>query len=299
MGRSLQAIINEFITQVDSRDLVIDLAGLIGVAAFLAALYYLIPIDIQRSLAFNHRDPSIQSVWTHVLVHQHRPGDGHLIGNLKGYFQVVIPAWLLCLTRGQRRRFWLLFGSLLVLGPPVFAGFSYLILDIVLGVSPRFDRGFSAVVGGLAGVLLILAFEVIDEEMEPHDGYQLLLIIGSVIAASVALNQDGFARIAMFVASGGCLAAYAVGIATGKLTTVDSLAEWARENPLNTVLLGVGLFFAMNVFVGSLPGEWIREDSVVNIFGHAAGLVFGTLATWIISDGFPESETVPPIFRKL
>lgn len=78
---------------------------LLSIPLVLAVIYYLTPRGFQTGLALDHTAPRWYAFWTSSLVHEHRPGDGHLLGNVGVYVILVIPCWLLYWARSLERRF--------------------------------------------------------------------------------------------------------------------------------------------------------------------------------------------------
>ncbi|MFC7058982.1 hypothetical protein [Halovenus salina] len=143
--------------QVTYQD-VLKMAVLLAIPTMLAVIYYGTSLRFQQTLSLDHTNPRLYNFWTNALVHEHRPGDGHLIGNLGGYLLLVFPCWVLQIYCEQERRFWAGLGIILAIGPFIISASSYLAFYEILSFEIQNDRGFSGVVGAQPDSCSCLSF---------------------------------------------------------------------------------------------------------------------------------------------
>lgn len=152
---------------------------LLAVPAVLAVIYYGTSLSFQQTLALDHTNPRLYNFWTNALVHDHRPGDGHLIGNIVGYLLLVFPCWILQIYREHERRFWTGLAIIFVIGPFIISASSYIAFFEILSLELQNDRGFSGVVGSLAGFLLMsILYTFAQKQGEPISVLSMGLYFG-------------------------------------------------------------------------------------------------------------------------
>lgn len=182
----------------DLRSLLIDLFGLVAVMTILAVLYYFLPRALQNILALNHQNPQVWDFFTSSFMHQHLPGDIHLINNLMGFATTAGFSLFIYSSLGLRRRFWKAALLMIVPGAVVINIISYVVYSSLPQFSLQYSRGFSGVVGAFGGFLIAsllaywsaLIFATLHNRTKPgvkpwlknHANLILLSIIGAAAA---------------------------------------------------------------------------------------------------------------------
>ncbi|WP_458205497.1 hypothetical protein [Haladaptatus sp. NG-SE-30] len=257
------------------KTLVFDVALLSLVPTILVLIHYLTSQPLQNSLALNHRNVEWYTLWTHVYVHQPLPNDGHLVGNVRSYLLVASLGWLLSVVRSRRRQFWGATCFFLLVAPPLIAGFSYLVLDIVIGVAPRFDRGFSGIVGAFGGYLLLTVLGYVEANFETRDTYYLAGLFLILVAGGFGATRTGTLGVVFILSAVLLTLGFLLGVYNGAISDGTEIFDWGRNEPATGLLVCAGLFASALTIVGSFPAETVRNGGFVNIFAHAAGIFVG------------------------
>lgn len=275
--------LSDLLSKYRSSTLAQDFFILLLIPTGLAGVYYLTPETFQLSLAFNHQEPKLHTLLSHAYIHEHQSNDEHLLGNVQSYLLVALLGWLLSLIQFKRRRFWIASGVFLLLAPFIIAGFSYLILDIVMGERILYDYGFSGVVGCFVGFLFISAFDFIDQNFESTDGYYLVGVVSLMITSSFAVFLTGLLQLAFSVATGILVLGLIIGVRAGKISSGEKVYRWTKTCPVIALILFTGLFVAILMFIMSFPDVTATGGSFVNVFSHAAGILIGIIVTQLAS----------------
>jgi hypothetical protein len=260
-----------------------DIALLLCIPVTLAAVYYLVPLELQRELAFNHADPDVLALWTSALVHEHRPRDGHLTGNIIGYVVVVAPMWLLYIHQDARRSFWKGLGVLFVLGPVLFSVASYAVFNVILGLS-GVERGFSGVVSGLVGILMMSIVVTVNDELPKRRviftvGSYLLFLIMTVVSATLYPPI----RVALAVSAFFGLSALVTGVLVSEGETTCT-TRWLVDDWVLPATLLVGIAATAYGVAAAFPVEFLKPNRTINIVSHGTGLVLGVIVGGYFTD---------------
>lgn len=250
-----------------------EAAILLLTPAVLAIIYYLTPLSFQQQLVLDHTAPQIHAFWTNALVHEHRPRDSHLLGNLIGYTLLVFPCWLLYLYRGQNRRFWIGLALILAVGPLIASLSSYLAFHEILGLQIRNDRGFSGVVGAIDGFLIMTILGTFAQQQEEpvamlSTGLYFGYLITGLGAVTLRVPFLGFGLLIVAITYAATRTAY--------VARPEELAAWGENHrSLSTVLVIAALVSAL-VFATALPTNIVTDSNgLKNIVAHGAGIIFG------------------------
>lgn len=245
---------------------------LLAIPAILAVIYYFTSLSFQQTLVLDHTQPRIHNFWTNALVHEHQPGDRHLIGNLVGYLLLVFPCWVLYAYADRERIFWTGLAIILVISPFIVSASSYLAFYEFLGLEIENDRGFSGVVSTLAGFLLVSLLHTFAQKQEEpvavlsmglYSGY-LMLGLGVLTGRIVATGLSVFIFIGTYA-----------GTRTSYVASVVELSEWGSENKQLSLVLVVAILVSVLGSAASLPTDITSGDGLTNIVAHGAGLLFG------------------------
>jgi len=250
-----------------------EVITLLSIPLILAVIYYLTPISFQHHLVLDHTNPVPHTFWTNSLIHEHKPSDSHLIGNIVGYTILVLPCWALYIHRNQRRRFWIGFLILLTLGPFAASISSYLAFQEVLSLQIQSDRGFSGVVGAVDGFLVMTILQTFAQEQEEKVAMQsmglyfayLFIGLGALSSRYIILGIGLIALIAVFA-----------GTQTKYMSHPEQLSEWGYNNRRLSLLLIIAALVSTFAFAAALPAEITSSSGgLKNIVAHGAGILFG------------------------
>lgn len=245
---------------------------LLAIPTMLAVIYYGTPLSFQQALSLDHTNPRLHNFWTNALVHEHRPSDGHLIGNLVGYLLLVVPCWILQIYCKQERRFWAGLAIILAIGPIIISASSYLAFYEILGFEIQNDRGFSGVVGALAGFLLMSILHTFAQKQEEtiavlsiglYFGY-LMLGFGILTGRSVVISVGVLILFSLLA-----------GTRTSYVAPAAKLSEWGNENGRLSLVLLVSILVSVLGFTASLPSDITSGGGLTNIVAHGVDILFG------------------------
>lgn len=246
---------------------------LLAIPTILAAIYYLTPLSFQQSLALDQTQPRIHNFWTNALVHNHRPGDRHLTGNIVGYLLLVFPCWILYIFREQERQFWNGLAIILTFGPFIISASSYIAYQELLGLQIESDRGFSGVVGALAGFLLMSIHHTFAQKQEePVALLSMGLYFGYMMLGLGVLTSRILAIGLGLLILGGMYAS----TRTQYTAPPEDLAEWASKNGWLSLILLIAIIVSVLGFAVSFPADITSgSDGFTNIVAHGAGILVG------------------------
>lgn len=256
----------------------VEFAAILLVPVVLLGIYEFVPVEVQNSLAFHYRDPSVVSVWSSALVHE---GWLHVKSNVLGYAIGVFPAFLVYEHWRRRRLFLVTFAVILAVTPLVTKTFDYVVVYEVLGWFgvETVSRGFSGVASAFGGMLLAVNGLMIADEHTRLIGWTVSLLI--VVTAFTVLSVPT----GVFSPLIAVLALVAVSLSVLQFTshsTASTLQEirsrvWdQRWNVFFTVYTGAIVVF---IVVAIFPADVVNGDGFVNIFSHGTGFVSGAVLT--------------------
>ncbi|WP_157745901.1 hypothetical protein [Halorubrum trapanicum] len=253
-----------------------DVLLLLSIPGLLSVVYFLTPTTLQQQLALTPSDPQWYTVFTAAYVHA---SVSHLSGNLIGYFLAVGFAYGLCLHTNRRQWFRRTTIALLLVTPIVVNVGNLLAFGTFLPENTGYSRGFSGVVGGFVGFLLV-AFVV---AVKDTYGSELAKVVGESLVLFLML-------LVSVVYSGGIqpLVAGLVTFGIG-LQVIGTLYERDWELPMVDV---ASRAFAFRVVSGGLvvtvlavlvvslfPVGLVEGGTFTNIVGHGVGLIVGVLVS--------------------
>ena len=235
------------------RPLTLDAALLFSIPLLLAAIHFLAPTALQQALAFDHTRFNGYTLLTAAYVHA---SNTHLFSNLVGYALTAIYTYMICLDVDELPWFRRTLPIHLVALPVLVNLTSYAIFQLQYPDADPISRGFSGVVGGLGGFLLVALYVFVKKR---HDG-ELAWAVGLTIFLLLMQLID---------------LRYAGGF---------------RASVTGLVLLGSGLVFVQYARNGvEVPDGEVRRDAVIT--AGAVGLV-GVVLGVLILGLFPESEAL-------
>lgn len=271
--------------QIAARDIVKTIVILV-IPGVLAGIYVGTSLSFQQSLALDHTNPRLLNFWTNAFIHDHRPSDGHLIGNIIGYLLLVFPCWILHVDCDLEQRFWTGLTIILAVGPFIVSASSYIAFSVFLGLEFQSDRGFSGVVSALAGFLLV---SVLDAFAQTQEGSVAVLSMGLyfgylILGLGVLTGRTGAIGLGIVIFVG----TYAA-TRTEYVAPVSELSEWGYTNPRLSRVLILAVFVSVLGFGASLPSEITSGRGVTNIVAHGAGILFGMAVAGSLQYWHPRS----------
>jgi hypothetical protein len=263
-----------------------DLSLLVLLAGLLTAIHVLVPGTVQARLAFDHEAFNLSGLYTSAFVHS---SDAHLFGNVLGYLLTASYTYWLCLEAHVRRWFRRTFVALPLVLPPLVTLTSYAVYRYRFGAFPAVERGFSGVVAGFGGFLLVALAVYLEDRFGDGLGYRagvavflLLLVEIDVIYAGVEPLVAGLALLGVVVLFGDYARQHGpvVGLGRGRWNWVRSL-----------LLVGLVLLVLSYVVVALFPARIAESGDLTNVVGHAAGFVYGGVLA--VAAGFDVSLEGP------
>lgn len=263
-----------------SREVLIDLAGLVSVAAALAAIHVTLPESVRVALSFEYgaADP-----WTPFTAGYVHASVSHLRGNLVGYLMTVVYAYTLALHSDSRAWFWRTAVAVIVVVPPLvtLANWTYFSYQ---GFDPGvLSRGFSGAVAGFGGALLSALYIFIRDRYD-HDlayGVGFTLLFALALLVDVRLGE----MTPLLLALGGAGVALTLGGYAYKQRNGIRVGT-EDEDALKSAVAAVGVVVLVGVvlvvlFLGLFPtsDELVSGGTVTNVFAHFVGFVLGLIVS--------------------
>lgn len=257
---------------------ILEFTILLSIPAILVLLYYIAPIHLQEQLTLNHTNLRWYAFWTNAYIHEHQPGDKHLLMNVVAYLLLIFPTLAIYKLRGQARRFWIVFAVIIAITPLVTSISSYIAFHEILGLQILNDRGFSGVVGAFDGFLIVTILSVFaSEQPEPVGMHSMGLYFAYLIMGLGAVTSRP-----LFLVIGvlGLLITL-LATKTEYVSSWPELSSWGFAHPRMSIALIAAIFVSALAFAAALPNDITSGGSLKNIVAHGAGIVFGMLtASW-------------------
>jgi hypothetical protein len=260
----------------DRRTLATEFGLLLAVPALLVVVHFLTPAAFQDSLAFDHTRFNIYTLLTAAYVHN---SDTHLLSNLVGYALTALYVYALCLSVDERDWFRRTLPSHLLALPVLVNLTSYAIFAVRYPTATPTSRGFSGVVAGLGGFLLVALYVFVKERHNGQLAYAVGLTTFLLLMQLIDLRYAGGFRpsvtglvVLVAVLVFGQYARYGVEIPEGERRRDAAVSAGAVA--LVGVVLAV-LVLALFPEAGSL----VEGGTFTNVFAHAAGFLWGVIST--------------------
>lgn len=256
-----------------------DLVLILAIPALLASIHFLTSTALQQQLALTPSDPQWYTVFTAGYVHA---GVDHLSGNLFGYFLAVSYAYWLCLYNNRRQWFRRTTIVQLLVTPIAVNVANLLAFGTVLPEVEGYSRGFSGVVGGFGGFLLVAfvvaVWDTYGSDLAEAVGVSLVLVLMLLVSVVYA------GQVQPLVAG---LVAFGIG-----LQVVGTLYQRDWELPTVDIasrafafqLVSGGLVVAVLAVLVLLlfPAGLVEDGEFVNVVGHGVGMVCGGLVSVLL-----------------
>ncbi|WP_115864734.1 hypothetical protein [Halorussus litoreus] len=250
-----------------------DLAGVAAVGGLLLAIQFLLPGTVHDSMAFDHAAFAPATLLTSAYVHA---GTDHLFSNLGGYVSLAAVTYLVCLNADRRSWFRRTVPLFLVVLPVAVNLTSYAVLAARFPDSSPVSRGFSGVVAGFGGFLLVavavhLRATYSRETVFFVGQFAVLLLLGELLwiyAPQIGLVEGGAVAVGLALTVSGI-------VSRGRRTAYGD----AHYRQVGQDLLYVGLVLALLVWLvyGLFPADPVSQGTFTNVFAHGAGFVEGGL----------------------
>jgi membrane associated rhomboid family serine protease len=253
------------------------LAGLVTLPLLLIMLHFALPASIQQALVFDYSDFPSYTVFTGAFIHA---SDMHLYRNLLGYTLVVAYAFALSYYSGGLRWFRrALLASVIIL--PILVNLtSYAILSWQYPGADPVSRGFSGVVGGFGGVLLVALYRMLRVKYNGDIAWTICLAQFLLLMQLIDIRYSGRLRPAV---TG--LVGLGITLVTGQYVyehdpNLAELDDFRRAG--YGVLLAVLVGAVLSVLILALfpqPSALVKDGMFTNIFAHAAGFFWGIVVS--------------------
>lgn len=254
---------------------------LAAVPILLAAIHFLVPDTFQQALAFDHTRFNGYTLLTAAYIHA---SNAHLYNNLIGYALAATYTYALCLTVDELTWFRRTFLVHLLTLPVLVNLTSYAIFATLYPDAEPVSRGFSGVVSGFVGFLIVALSVFVRKRHSRKIGYATGVILLLVLMQLVDLRYTGSFRP---VVTGL--------IALASLLVLSPYFRSGIEIPGKEEQRNIGLSIAGIAIVGFIaaymilklfpePGAIVEDGALTNVFGHAAGFLWGILisiSVWV------------------
>lgn len=257
---------------------------------------YLSPVGLRESLVFDYTEPIVLTAFTSVFVHLNIV---HLLVNLVAYTIIIPVLFILSVANGNRRRFYTVFLTFLVVFPFVL---SYLNLAIF---RPSVAFGFSGVVMSFVGYLPLALASYLDDVFGVGPANQiapavflLSLICISVLSVRSAPVID---RSAVIITSLSLLSVV-LSILLYVLTPYDQRGQFQSSlriifqapGHLELILAAIVLLFA--ILFAAFPPDLSLDDGVLNVYVHFLGYALGFLTVFTTVETVERLEQAEAVF---
>jgi hypothetical protein len=254
-----------------------DLFILIVLIPAALLLLFLLPASEKDSLILYHNNPNIISAYTTNFVHK---GFDHFWGNAVSYVVLIIPIYLLNLSAGKTRKFYLMMLSSFILLP-------FLLSFVALLVPTNSTLGFSGIVAAFLGFLPYSILSYLKKSNNWKIGISgilnsvLIFSFGIIIFNLPAALSNLYGLLLLAVVGGLFFSSFVMLARDGSLKVcLSSSKRLFKKNKLvGFILLFLSLFYLVSV-----PDlfQIIRtENTITGIHVHYAGFIFGFFVSYI------------------
>ena len=250
-----------------------DFAAVAAVGVVLVAVQFLLPETVHDRLAFDHDVFAPATLLTAAYVHA---GTTHLFSNLGGYLSLATVTYLVCLTAHRRAWFRRTFLAFLVVLPVAVNLTSYVLLEARFPGASPVSRGFSGVVAGFGGFLLVAVGVHLRRTYSRETAFfagqfALVLLLGELLwiyAGRIGVLEGAAVVVGLALAVSGIVS---------RTRGISFDGDHYRQVGLD--LLYVSLVLALLVWLvfGLFPADPVAHGTFTNIFAHGAGFVEGGL----------------------
>ncbi|SDZ87789.1 hypothetical protein SAMN04488065_0954 [Haloplanus vescus] len=271
------------------RSITLDATALLSIPLLLIAIHFLTPTTLQNLLVFDHTRFNIYTLLTAAYVHA---SNLHLYSNLLGYGLTATYTYALCLDVDELPWFRRTLPLHLIALPILVNLTSYAIFQFQYPEADPVSRGFSGVVGGLGGFLLVALYVFVKERHDGELAYAIGLVVFLLLMQLIDLRYAGGFRSSVtgLVVLGGLLVF--VPYVRNGVEIPDGAAR--REAVITAGAVGlVGVVLGV-LILGLFPDSeaLVEGGTFTNVFAHAAGFVWGIIIGLLSRVGFFKNKEI-------
>jgi hypothetical protein len=256
------------------RDVAGDLSLLTGVVTLLLGAH-LLPATVQATLSFDARTFAPITLLTGAYLHVN---DAHLVGNVVGFCSAGLVSYLVCLQLDERDWFHRTAVVCLLALPVVVNLASYAAFSLRYPGVPLTTRGFSGVVAGFAGFLLVATLALIHRRHSRgttlYAGYLIVItLLGAVLVTYTGVPS--LVSTGLFALGAGVSTLGLYGEARRAGLPTDHTARVRLAVEVGTVLLLFSVL--LSLVLGLFPADLTAGGWLTNVVGHGVGFVAGVV----------------------
>ncbi|WP_311174137.1 hypothetical protein [Halobellus ordinarius] len=240
----------------------------------LTVLHFGLPESTHQALVFDHSSFPSYTVFTGAFVHA---SNMHLYGNLAGYAMTIVYAYALTSNSDGLR--WFRRTLLIsVFALPVLTNLtSYAVISWQYPSAAPVSRGFSGVVGGFGGVLLVALYRTLRVKYNSAVAWTVGLCLFLILMQLIDIQYTGGLRLAVTGLVGASIV-----LLTGLYVYEDGIST----DPVDIQRVGFGgllvglVAVVLSVLVLALfptASTLVDDGTFTNIFAHAAGFLWGII----------------------
>lgn len=252
-----------------------DLSLLTAVVTLLLGAHLLLPPTVQATLSFDARTFTPITLLTGAYLHVN---DAHLVGNVVGFCSAGLVSYLVCLQLDARDWFHRTAVVCLLALPVVVNLASYAAFSLRYPGVPLTTRGFSGVVAGFAGFLLVATLALIRRRHTRgttlYAGYLIVLtLLGAVLVTYTGVPS--LASTGLFALGAGVSTLGLYGEARRQGVPTDHTARVRLAVEVGTVLLLFAVL--LSLVLGLFPATLTTGGWLTNVVGHGVGFLAGVV----------------------
>ena len=245
---------------------------LASVAALLVVVHEFLPATIQARFAFDHGEPTLLTLLTAAYVHV---DDAHLFGNLVGYVVVAVVTYLVCRQLDRERWFWSTTALLLLVLPVLVNLANYLVLRTWFPWMTPVNRGFSGVVAGFGGFLLVTVFVLVASDYgRPVAVYVSEAVVLVLLSEIAVVYSESVSALSVGVVGLGVATAVLgvrLEVRRGRVPTDRS----GRQVVVDSLFVASLVALVAVLVYGLFPTTLVVDGRLTNVFAHGVGFLFG------------------------
>lgn len=245
-----------------------------SVLPLIVGIHFLLPDPIHDSLVFDHSEFAIHTLWTSAYTHL---DNNQLYSNMMGYGVAIIPTWLIFIYYDRQRTFRRTLLIFLVVFPILLSIGSYVIYQFVLHVNEAATRGFSGIVGTIFGLLFAAILGFVRENTGWRETFGVGASLTILIMLGILLRGGELETTTLVLGVIGSAMALTFVVPKSYRSDLSQIRLDVREHAPTTILVLYSAVILVYFLPGMFPLDFIHEDSVTDIFGHAVGLLLGVI----------------------
>ncbi len=265
---------------------------LVGVTVLLTVIHYLLPAALHEQLVFVYSDPDLMTIWTASLLHE---SSAHLRSNLEWFLLLSAYTYLLYTTWLQRRTFWIIFGVLFVVTPPLTIAVDYWLVYHRWGLlmESATAQGFSGIVSALGGMLLVAIGAVVSNEYGQKMALATIfaVVLGGAIGVLIIVGIQS--PVVVVVLCFGILAITSLVVSITDLR--NPVQFWTRiSGSWDSILIIGPCCVVMMLLLTALFRIRVGPDGqFVNVVAHGVGLLTGVISSALLNPQKPYGYLLP------